>query len=201
MAFASPLYNKLSIGPCSCTNRHCATPCPGVRPAARVSGFVCPGNPFDRIVLSGLQLPPGCRMSRDAATAAAKEAAAAAAATAAGLGVGLAGPGWGSPPAATGRRATAAAASLVAAFGWRNMREYWSVSEESTAACVAAAGACMRRQLEAFPTTWQQDMDMLDGSGGGKGSSQRRRAAAVQYRLEQKLLLLAGLDVLERIRA
>lgn len=170
-------------------------------------GFICPGNPFDRIDLSGMQLPAGLRMSRDAIAAAADAADDDAAPPSARAG-GEAGAE--AEAGAARQRASAASASLVAALGWRNLREYQAVSAESAAACVSAARTCLLRQIDAHPTTWQQDVEALarldaaaaEGGGaqvGGSGAS-LRAAAAVRYRLERKLLLAAGLEVLERVR-
>ncbi|KAI8472113.1 MAG: hypothetical protein J3K34DRAFT_504586 [Monoraphidium minutum] len=170
----------------------------GSRTLMEQYGFVVPGNPFDRLPLDGLQLPGGCRMSRDAITAAA--AALEAAAPAGGAAAGAA-------------RTRAAAASLTTALGWRDLREWRRVDAGSTATCVAAAREHLARRLAAWPTTPEEDARLLGalcatgvedaadgrGVGGGGPGAVRRRAAAVRYRLERKLLIVAGLELLQRL--
>lgn len=240
-------------------------------------GFICPGNPFDRLNLDDLQLPSSCRMSRDAIAAAANAAAAAvssrgalAAAAPDGQGVqnaftGTAQSGgaagalgkdvqlavWDGDAAAALQRLQCAAASLAGRLGWRSMAEYRAVSKETTAQCIAAAKRCLRRQLEAFGTTAEEDVRELralvnttsgnDSSSGSSSSSNTttssdgccscgsstsvmgrsvdvdgssnswglqgstgmgsrvRFAAALRYRLEQKLLIVAGIQLLQHI--
>jgi hypothetical protein len=52
--------------------------------------------------------------------------------------------------------------------------------------------ACVRQQLQAYPTTAAEDAAHLQRSAG-------RRAAAIAYRLEQKLRVGCTAEVLERL--
>jgi hypothetical protein len=90
----------------------------------------------------------------------------------------------------------------------RSLREKAAVTPEGEALAVRDLQAWLRAELAAFPTSLEEDARFLQqaaasASPSSGGDCERSRAAyerrllAVRYRLERKLLLAAGLEILE----
>lgn len=98
----------------------------------------------------------------------------------------------------------AALASVVAAAGWKNLRQYKQVTASSTIQCAEELLSSVQGQLQAFPTSLQEDLHALKQGNGGpqsvesaqSGQHHSRWLSAVQYRLQQKLLLSASEQLL-----
>lgn len=146
-------------------------------------GFVVPGNPFDRVRFSPdlLQDQHGW-MSHKAVKAAAQQVLARQQQEQ-------------EQQQQAASRVDAAVASVIQYRGWRNAVQYAATSPDSTARCAQAMLACVRQQLQACATTAADDAVQLQRRPGG------RRAAAIAYRLEQKLLLGCTAEVLEILAA
>lgn len=148
-------------------------------------GFVVPGNSLDRVSFPAdlLQDQHGW-MSHKAVKAAAQRVAAQ-------LQEGEA------AVAAHQARTDAAVASCLQFKGWRNAAEYKETTADSTVKCAAAMLAAVRQQLQACPTTAAADSAELQQLlASPQLCKQQRMLAALNYRLEHKLVLQATADVL-----
>jgi hypothetical protein len=122
------------------------------------------------------------------------------------------------------RRLQAAAASIAQRCGWRSASEYRAITAESEQGCIMALGHWCQQQLAMMATTVEEDSGLLgllraaDSAGGcgavrdsaaygagggyaGAGVNRSRAQAAVQYRLECKLLLHSTVALLKQLQA
>ena len=149
-------------------------------------GFAVPGNPFDRV-----RFPPDLLqdqhgwMSHKAVKAAAQQV----------LARQQQQQEQQEQQQQAASRVDAAVASVIQYRGWRNAAQYAATSSDSTARCAQAMLACVQQQLQAYATTAADDAVQLQRQRRG------RRAAALAYRLEQKLLLGCTAEVLETLVA
>jgi hypothetical protein len=191
-------------------------------------GFVVPGNPFDRVDFdqhgqhAQQQQLQQLWMSHTAVKQAAQQvkqqlaqchqqAAAGAAAAADALHF-------------TAAHVDAAVASIITAAGWTNLRQYKQVTPGSTLTRAQQLLASVQAQLTSFPTSIAEDQLLLQqinrrlrraqlawkvrpGSSSSHTAvadsqhvADRRLSAAVQYRLERKVLLEAAMHVLQAVQ-
>jgi hypothetical protein len=94
----------------------------------------------------------------------------------------------------------AAVASTLQHRGWQNAGQYRATSADSTAQCAEIMLAFVCRQLDSMPTTLAADSEQLQQLGDS-ANGQGRLLAALQYRLDRKLLLTAIAEVLGAVLA
>lgn len=93
-------------------------------------------------------------------------------------------------------RMNAAVASILQYRGWRNAQQYKATTAAATAACAASMLAWVQQTLQqVYATTAEEDWAVLIRDAREHGANNARLVAAVQYRLECKLLLTAVAEV------
>lgn len=104
----------------------------------------------------------------------------------------------------------AALASVISSAGWRNLREYRQVSASSTVHCAALLLTAVQVQLQAFSTSLQEDLELLQQHQAGRQPaesaiaglaqvSERKWQSALQYRVGRKQMLTATERVLKEV--
>jgi hypothetical protein len=106
--------------------------------------------------------------------------------------------------AAAERRVNVAVTSIISAAGWKNLKQYQQVNPAQTCATAGLLQQWLQEQLSNQQSTIEEDIVQLlelavENAEDGRGTRRQKLNAALQYRMENKLIMGTAVHVLNHV--